>query len=266
MRSLPRLTENTLEVSPMHQDPDRTRRITRIRDEPKGWARLGYDGTPSPWYLKVPADHYYETHRFRRSYPPLSLGELQLWLDSNRIDASRPIDLVTLLNTLQFEFELSRRHFGLQLTDKGMDLFTAKVHIEVQHAPEHVIAAIERNGGSVSTAYYDLASLNAMVNTTRFFESGRPIPRRQLPPEDCLEYYSDAKHRGYLAPASAVAKERALLAQKYGYDLPKVNADEVQSKDPRQVFYGLAPGTVVDLKGKRFLRPKDEKLKAYYES
>ena len=39
------------------------------------------------------------------------------------------------------------RHFGVNLTDEGADFFASKINIEVQHASEQAIAAIERNGG-----------------------------------------------------------------------------------------------------------------------
>lgn len=37
-------------------------------------------------------------------------------------------------------------------------------------------------------------------------------------------------------------------------------------KDPRQVFLGLEPGWLVNLRDKVILRPTDEVLQAYYKS
>lgn len=42
---------------------------------------------------------------------------------------------------------------------QGADIFAAKINIEVQMAPELVIAAVERNGGVITTAFYDPRSL-----------------------------------------------------------------------------------------------------------
>lgn len=42
---------------------------------------------------------------------------------------------------------------------QGADIFSAKVNIEVQRASELAIAAIEKNGGVVTTSFYDLRSL-----------------------------------------------------------------------------------------------------------
>lgn len=42
---------------------------------------------------------------------------------------------------------------------QGADIFAAKINIEVQRASEGAIAAIERNGGVISTGFYDPISL-----------------------------------------------------------------------------------------------------------
>lgn len=46
---------------------------------------------------------------------------------------------------------------------QGADSFTAKVNIEVQLASELAIAAIEKNGGVVTTAFYDPRSLGKLL-------------------------------------------------------------------------------------------------------
>lgn len=100
---------------------------------------------------------------------------------------------------------------------------------------------------------------------------GTPIPRRMMPPKDAIEYYSDPSKRGYLADPEKVSQERLVLAQKYGYVLPKIEEDAdyemlVKRKDPRQIFFGLEPGWIVNLKDKVILKPKEEELLQYYAS
>lgn len=89
-----------------------------------------------------------------------------------------------------------------------------------------------------------------------------------LPPEDAIEYYTDPKMRGYLADPQSVAQERVLLAQKYGYELPDLENEPIMKirKDPRQVFFGLEPGWVVNLRDKEILKPTDEELIEYYKN
>jgi large subunit ribosomal protein L15 len=85
-----------------------------------------------------------------------------------------------------------------------------------------------------------------------------------------IEYYTDAKNRGYLADPDQIAKERLILAQKYGYELPDLKSDPLKHvllavKDPGQVFFGLEPGWLVNLRDKVVYKPTDERLQKYYK-
>ena len=62
---------------------------------------------------------------------------------------------------------------------KGADIFQAKVNIEVQWATEPVIAAIERNGGVITTTYYDINSVFAAVDVEKFFKKGKTTLTKQ---------------------------------------------------------------------------------------
>lgn len=164
-----------------------------------------------------------------------------------------------------------KRDYGVQLVEEGADIFAAKVNIEVQRASELAIAAIEKNGGVVTTSFYDPRSLEILCKPVVFFLRGKPIPKRMLPPEDLVRYYTDPRNRGYLADPSKVAEARLELAKKYGYVLPDITKDELfkmlsARKDPRQIFFGLAPGWIVNLADKKILKPTDESLLKYYSS
>lgn len=101
--------------------------------------------------------------------------------------------------------------------------------------------------------------------------TGEAIPRRMLPPEDAVLFYSSPESRGYLADPEKVSWERLVLSQKYGYKLPKIEEDPqyemlIERKDPRQIFYGLEPGWVISLKDKTILKPKDKELQEFYKT
>ena len=133
------------------------------------------------------------------------------------------------------------------------------------------IAAIEKNGGTISNRFYDLQCVKAMADCVNFFKKGVPIPRCKLPPQDAIEYYSSAKNRGYLANPEHIREARIELAQKYGYNLPDLSDDPLlemllQRKDPRQIWYGLEPGWVINLREKCILKPTDEDYLKYYRS
>ena len=54
----------------------------------------------------------------RRQYPPVTLLELQRLIDLNRVDTSRPVDVTSICNTGLFKFDVSKNHFGVNLTDE----------------------------------------------------------------------------------------------------------------------------------------------------
>ena len=75
-----------------------------------------------------------------------------------------------------------------------------------------------------------------------------------------------AKNRGYLADPKEVAEERLILSQKYGYELSENNDEYLkESKDPRQIFFGLHPGWVVNLADKVIYKPADPELEEMYK-
>nr|CAD7197056.1 unnamed protein product [Timema douglasi] len=237
----------------------------------QNFMRLGYETGNTPFYLRFSREPYYKGHHLRRQYPPLSLLKLQKMIDTDRLDSSRPIDLSVICNTGLYSMRPDSHHFGVNLTDEGADEFKAKVNIEVQWATEPVIAAIERNGGVITTCYYDPHSLWAIINPEKFFTKGEAIPRRMLPPPDAVEFYSSAANRGYIADPALISEERLVLAQKYGYKLPKIEDDPdyemlMMRKDLRQIFLGLEPGWVVNLKDRSILKPTDPKLIEFYKS
>ena len=85
-------------------------------------------------------------------------------------------------SVVKISFEYIFRHFGVHLTDEGADRFEAKVNIEVQYASEQAIAAVERNGGVIKTAYFNLESVIALSNPLNWFSQGKAVPKRLHPP------------------------------------------------------------------------------------
>jgi len=232
----------------------------------------GFEGPTkwAPFHLRNPTQKWCK-ERFEASYIPLSLKTLQITIDLGNLDPSQPIDITQLSLTGQFSIDARQEHAGFMLEEEGMDSFVTPINLEVQHASEAAIAAIERAGGTVTTAYYDPYSLSAATNPLKFFKRGAFIPRRMLPHQKHIEYYSDYRSRGYLADPDRIAEDRFVLSQKYGYPLFDLTQSPLkdmllQRKDPRQIFHGLQPGWVVDVKGKAVVKPKQEQLVEYFAS
>jgi len=223
---------------------------------PAGWAGPG----KFPEYLKHSVQNY--ALKFEPSYVPVSLAKLQLLVDTGRLDPAVPVDATALRKTGHFDIDPRHEHCGFMLEEEGADVFCAALALEVQWASEAAIAAVEREGGSLTTAYYDMYSLSWLLRPAHYMHQGLAIPPRQLPPQKKVLYYSEARNRGYLADPQEVAQERLVLSQKYGYDLPDLstapNKDVLlMRKDPRQIFFGLEPGWIVDLNRKAVLKPKE---------
>ncbi|XP_014776138.1 39S ribosomal protein L15, mitochondrial [Octopus bimaculoides] len=231
--------------------------------------RLGFEGGNTPFYLMIPKEPFYKGWHLRKSYSPLNMLSLQRMIDLGRIDKNSPIDIVSVTNTRLFTLNPVQDH-GIWLTEDGADSFKSCINIEVQWASELTIAAIEKNGGRITTRYYDPMSLVALADIKKFFQSGKPIPRCHLPTQDCVEYYTNPKNRGYLADPDLVQEARIELAQKYGYTIPEVDEDTknlmLESKDPRQVFFNLQPGWIVNLKEKVIYKTTDPEYEQFYQS
>jgi len=278
LREVPRLSESNIGKLPGVREPKK--RGYGQKGKERGWGAsarqkmyfgpLGYEGGGTPIQRKTPFERSYNYGRHAvKQFPPISLENLQLAIDTMRIDCSKPIDLSTLSCTGVFPIYPEKNQFGFNLTSEGMDSFKAKVNIEVQWADEAAIAAIERNGGKISVAYYDLHSVVALSDPINFLKSGKPIPRRLIPPGNLLEKYSDAASRGYLAHPDLVEQEIQVLAQKYGYEAPVYDPnDELfkKAKDPRQIFFGLEPGWLISLQDKTIFKPEQQQLEEIYSN
>ncbi|XP_076147404.1 large ribosomal subunit protein uL15m [Alosa pseudoharengus] len=282
LKNLPRITLANLRPNPGAKKEERRRGRGAHGGDKSGRGhtgerqrgnrpRLGFEGGQTPFYLAIPKYSYNEGHSQRPQYPPLTLRRLQYLIDLGRVDTSQPIDLTQLVNCRGVTIQPLKRHYGINLVEEGADQFCTKVNIEVQIASEGAISAIERNGGVITTSYYDPRSLSVLIKPVPFFMTGQPIPRRMLPGEDQVKYYMDPSNRGYLADPEQVQEARVALAQKYGYVLPDISKDELYNmlamrKGPRQIFFGLSPGWLVNMAEKKILKPRDEKLLQYYNA
>jgi len=231
--------------------------LQRSPKPPLGWI---WGDFYRPWHRMFPGEKSFNGDiNLRREYVPLSLLELQRLIDLNWVDPNKLIDISILCNTRLVKCNPKWRQFGIHLTDEGAENFSAKINIEVQWANQMTIGAIERAGGKIRTAYYDLTSLEAAVDPQKWFQEGKPVPGRKMPPHSLISYYIDPNNRGYLASDEDISKSEQKLAEILEYER-KVNPESVQiwekeTKRSNQVFLGLNPGSLVSLVDEKVFEP-----------
>lgn len=107
-----------------------------------GVAIGGFEGGQMPLHRRLPKRGF---NKWRpKNYNEINLGALQKVIDDKRIDATKPIDLASLIAN----GVIRRAKDGLRLLGGGE--LTAKVAITVNHATASAKAAVEKAGGKVS--------------------------------------------------------------------------------------------------------------------
>jgi large subunit ribosomal protein L15 len=80
----------------------------------------------------------------RKDYNEINLGFLQQAIDDKRVDASKPLDVATLVEA----GVLRRPKDGLRLLGNGE--IKSKVKLTVDHATASAKSAVEKAGGSIT--------------------------------------------------------------------------------------------------------------------
>lgn len=109
----------------------------------------GFEGGQMPLYRRLPKRGF--NNIFAKEYAELSLGKLQAAIDSKKLDAKKEINCSALV-----EAGVARKaKNGVKLLGSG-DL-TTKVTLRLGHATKSAVAAVEAQGGTVSTVVADRA-------------------------------------------------------------------------------------------------------------
>lgn len=107
-----------------------------------GVAIGGFEGGQMPLHRRLPKRGF--NALFPSKFNEINVGALQAAIDDGRIDASKPIDVVSLVEAAV----LRRPKDGLRLLGEGE--IKAKIAITVNHASASARAAVEKAGGSIS--------------------------------------------------------------------------------------------------------------------
>jgi large subunit ribosomal protein L15 len=101
----------------------------------------GFEGGQMPLHMRLPKRGF--NNIFRKDFAELNLGTLQAMIDNGRLDATKTIDVVALVDA----GVITHARDGIRLLAKGA--LTAKVTIKVEGASAAAKSAIEAAGGTV---------------------------------------------------------------------------------------------------------------------
>jgi len=107
-----------------------------------GVAINGFEGGQMPLHRRLPKRGFNKWRR--KDYNEINLGFLQQAIDDKRVDASKPLDVATLVEA----GVLRRPKNGLRLLGNGE--IKSKVNLTVDHATASAKSAVEKAGGSIT--------------------------------------------------------------------------------------------------------------------
>ena len=102
----------------------------------------GFEGGQMPIHRRLPKRGF--NNIFRKKYSEVNLGRLQVAIDAGKLDASKPIDVASLVNA----GVISKARDGIRILAKG-SLTTKKVEIRAAGASTAAIEAVEKAGGKI---------------------------------------------------------------------------------------------------------------------
>lgn len=109
-----------------------------------GVSLLGFEGGQMPLYRRLPKRGF--NNPFAKDFAELTTGKLQKAIDAGRIDAKGTLTAAELVAA----GVVRKSKDGVRLLNKGE--ISAKVDLDIAHASEGAIAAVEKAGGKVKVA------------------------------------------------------------------------------------------------------------------
>ena len=102
----------------------------------------GFEGGQMPIHRRLPKRGF--NNIFRKKYGEVNLGRLQIALNAGKLDASKPIDVTSLVKA----GVISKARDGIRILAKGA-LTTKNVEIHAAGASKAAIEAVEKAGGKI---------------------------------------------------------------------------------------------------------------------
>ncbi|KAJ1997939.1 YmL10 [Coemansia thaxteri] len=155
-----------------------------------GKAGPGFEGGQTPLSQVFPKRGF--KNAWHRELQPLNLDRIQHFINTGRLDASKPITLREIYGSNMVRFT-----DGVSLLARGSHVLTSPVTIEVSRASQAAIKRVEELGGRVVCVYHNKLAMRALLHPQKFAIA----PKSAMPMTAKLRRaYSDPARRGFLAP------------------------------------------------------------------
>ncbi|KAJ2557572.1 YmL10 [Coemansia sp. RSA 1836] len=150
----------------------------------------GFEGGQTPLTQVFPKRGFKNAQR--RELQPLNLDRIQHFINTGRLDATKPITLRDV-----YRSNLVRFTDGVSLLARGSHVLSTPVTIEVSRASKAAIKRVEELGGRVVCVYHNKLAMRALLHPQKF----AVLPKSAMPMTAKLRRaYSDPERRGFLAP------------------------------------------------------------------
>eukprot|EP00993_Chasmostoma_nieuportense_P002659 NODE_3435_length_969_cov_32.027316_g3286_i0.p1 GENE.NODE_3435_length_969_cov_32.027316_g3286_i0~~NODE_3435_length_969_cov_32.027316_g3286_i0.p1 ORF type:complete len:301 (-),score=70.21 NODE_3435_length_969_cov_32.027316_g3286_i0:65-907(-) len=156
-----------------------------------GKAHRGWQGGQTPLHIRIPKAPITDLEHHERMFC-ISLADLQVLVDTGRLDPSTPITPVSL----KYQNIIKDPPWpGVRLTADGYDIFQAKLDVQLNWCDPDAVRAIEARGGTAQSVYHSQADYAYHMNPHKWPE--RPLVP-ELPGNELWRRYEQPDIRGYL--------------------------------------------------------------------
>lgn len=132
-----------------------------------------FEGGQTPFFKRLPKVGIVHN---RKPMAELTILKLMAFIKAGRVDCRTKIDM----HTIQQSNLLHIKH-GVKLVATGEQELNIPVHLEVSHATEEAVEAVERAGGSVKFIYMNKRTLDAHLHPHKHQILPRRLPLPQNP-------------------------------------------------------------------------------------
>eukprot|EP00803_Ostreobium_quekettii_P001971 evm.model.scf_3032.2 EVM.evm.TU.scf_3032.2 scf_3032:8000-10035(+) len=140
--------------------------------------KIGFEGGQTPINKRFPKRGFHNPNAVE--WVPLNLKNLQEYIKTGRIDASKTITMKDIRDSGLIHKKVDN---GVKLLGNGTEEFDIPIHIQVSKCSRSAREAVEKAGGTVTSVYYNKLGLRALLKPEAFVPKGRllPSPVRAIP-------------------------------------------------------------------------------------